>query len=807
MDALATAIWISLALNYAEVHGVDKGLQALDVARERADRAGDPRMSVRVHSQHAFVAMRAGRYEVAAAELARAERLIAHANDNDSFAILLNTGLLGLLNHDLTSARRALTRAIGQARRARMRVGEFKALHNLAYLEFLAGDLPLALRLMDEAGQIDADVSRGIWYLDRARVLAESGLIREADLALTDAAAIFRRDRLAQDLAEAELERARCALIAGDVSNARRLAASARDRFRRRGNDPWRRRAELVLLEGDLMAGRPGLRLVPPALRLSGELSAAGLPGPARTAALIAAEADMSAGRTDHAAEIFGGLTPCSRSDPVTLRLQDRLARARLAKQQGKRAEAARLVRRGLVDLARHQAGFGSVDLQTASAVHGRRLAQLGLELALERRAPAAVFAAAEQARSVSTRIRPVRPPSDSTAASLLAELRQVVEALRAVDQDRAAAAPLLRHRRELERAISARRWSQSGAGEAAPVAGMDDVQSALGASDATMVMYVEVGSALHAVVLGPDSARTASLGDVSPVLAQARRLHADLDVCAQPRLPNVLAGPVRQSMRRSAEYLDSSLLRPLGLSGGRLVIVSTGVLGQLPWGLFPSLSGVPVSVAASSTSWITARSRRAVSRRGSIVALAGPDLARASYEADGVAAQWPQGEVYREADSTCRQLREAMARASLVHVAAHGAHQTESPLFSSLRLADGVLFAHELDQAARTPDHVVLSACELGLATVRPGDEALGLTSVLLRLGTKAVVAGVARVGDEIAAETMIDYHRRLTAGVDSTAALAGAVAAADGVAPFVSFGADWYPPRFGDKDRRRVP
>ena len=50
--------------------------------------------------------------------------------------------------------------------------GEFKALHNLGYLEFLIGDLPTALALMDDAGHVDADVSRGVWLLDRARVLA-----------------------------------------------------------------------------------------------------------------------------------------------------------------------------------------------------------------------------------------------------------------------------------------------------------------------------------------------------------------------------------------------------------------------------------------------------------------------------------------------------------------------------------------------------------------------------------------------------------------------------------------------------------
>jgi CHAT domain-containing protein len=133
------------------------------------------------------------------------------------------------------------------------------------------------------------------------------------------------------------------------------------------------------------------------------------------------------------------------------------------------------------------------------------------------------------------------------------------------------------------------------------------------------------------------------------------------------------------------------------------------------------------------------------------------------------------------------------MAGARIAHVAAHGVHQTENPLFSSLRLADGPLFAHELDQSARTPDHVVLSACELGLATVRPGDEALGLTSVLLHLGTHSVVSGVARVGDVLAEQTMADYHSRLANKQDSAEALAGALADA-GPAPFVCFGAAWW-------------
>jgi CHAT domain-containing protein len=212
---------------------------------------------------------------------------------------------------------------------------------------------------------------------------------------------------------------------------------------------------------------------------------------------------------------------------------------------------------------------------------------------------------------------------------------------------------------------------------------------------------------------------------------------------------------------------------------------------------LLPRLAGRPVVVSPSATAWLAASTRRR-QRRSAVVAIAGPHLDRGAQEVKGVGQVWPDAVVHTDHLAERRQLTKAMATANLVHIAAHGVHQTENPLFSSLRLADGELFAHELDQAGRAPEHVVLSACELGLATIRPGDEALGLTSVLLHLGTRSVVAGVARVGDDIAAETMAAYHRELARGKDSATALATALAAndADHPAPFVCFGAAWHPP-----------
>jgi tetratricopeptide (TPR) repeat protein len=288
-QALAAAIWITQALDLAEVHGLERGLTALQEAQRRADEVGDPALRVRVHSNHAWMATRAGRFELALTQFAAATALIQHADPPDHFGVLLNSGTLRLYRGELAEATRLLTAAVEVAGQNQMAAGQFMALHNLGYAQFLAGDLPHALQAMEAAAQLEVEVSRGISLLDRARVLTEAGLVREADDVLGQAARIFAQERLSQDLGEAEVARAECALLAGDIAAARRFAARGRDRFRRRGNDQWRRTAELVLLQADLAAGRPGARLAPVAIRLEAELRADGLQTRAISASLVAA--------------------------------------------------------------------------------------------------------------------------------------------------------------------------------------------------------------------------------------------------------------------------------------------------------------------------------------------------------------------------------------------------------------------------------------------------------------------------------------------------------------------------------------
>ena len=105
------------------------------------------------------------------------------------------------------------------------------------------------------------------------------------------------------------------------------------------------------------------------------------------------------------------------------------------------------------------------------------------------------------------------------------------------------------------------------------------------------------------------------------------------------------------------------------------------------------------------------------------------PDALRAEVEAAraesaACTAAWVGSELLTGTAATTASVRGALAGADLGHVAAPGTHQQESPLFSSLRVGDGPLYAYELDAADRAAPCVVLSACEAGLAMVRPGDE-----------------------------------------------------------------------------------
>jgi CHAT domain-containing protein len=130
---------------------------------------------------------------------------------------------------------------------------------------------------------------------------------------------------------------------------------------------------------------------------------------------------------------------------------------------------------------------------------------------------------------------------------------------------------------------------------------------------------------------------------------------------------------------------------------------------------------------------------------------------------------------------------------ASVAHVAAHARFRADNGLWSSIELADGPLTVYELEQLRAPPGLVVLSACQSGLSTVRPGDEVMGFVTALLGLGARTVVASLAPVDDRASHDLMVAFHQRLHDGDRPAAALTAARALSPGAAGLaqVCFGA----------------
>jgi hypothetical protein len=498
---------------------------------------------------------------------------------------------------------------------------------------------------------------------------------------------------------------------------------------------------------------------------------------------------------------VAGRPGPPGRVDRLDTRLLWRLTRAELAAAAGQPAEASRHLLAGMAALHRHRAQFGCLDLQTGAAVHGQDLARAGLAAALARRAPGAVYRWSERARAQALLLPTVRPPDDPAAAATLEELRQARHALRARELAGRPVSGLRTRVEALQRGIREQSWAMPGRPDApvplpAPLAAVRERLAG-----AALVIYLRDGPALRSLIVTGDSVQLRTVGGYAAAEETVLRLRADLDAQAGRALPGRLATAIATATRQDAAAVGGAVLSPLLPSIGDrdLIVVPTGILMTVPWAALPGCAGRPVTATPSATSWLAATRRLAAARerdpgwpgaQATTVLVAGPGNARGDAEIQAIAALRPHASVLTGADATPAAALAAFGGAVIAHLAAHGQHQAENALFSSLELAGAPLLGYDLQQAARAPLMVVLSSCDLGLTDVRPGDETFGMVTALLSAGSATVVASVARVADDTAMATMTGFHRAITAGVSPAAALAAAL---DGepTAGFVCFGA----------------
>jgi hypothetical protein len=218
-----------------------------------------------------------------------------------------------------------------------------------------------------------------------------------------------------------------------------------------------------------------------------------------------------------------------------------------------------------------------------------------------------------------------------------------------------------------------------------------------------------------------------------------------------------------------------------------RLVLTTPGALAGVPWPMLPDIHDRQLTIATSATRWAGDRGRLAPTGTGFA---GGPGVARGDEELDRASIAWPAASVLRGDAATVDAVTRLASRVGLLHVAAHGRHAADNPLFSGLELADGTLFGYDIDRMPRVPHTVVLSACEVGRSSVRWGEEAIGMTRAWLHAGSVCVVAAPVVVADDIAAELLGAMHAGLAAGRSPADALAAASARTGIVAPFQCHG-----------------
>ncbi len=172
---------------------------------------------------------------------------------------------------------------------------------------------------------------------------------------------------------------------------------------------------------------------------------------------------------------------------------------------------------------------------------------------------------------------------------------------------------------------------------------------------------------------------------------------------------------------------------------------------------------------------------------------MAGPNVARGHEEVTRAAAEWPDARILRGADATAAKVAELAEQVDVLHLAGHGRHTGENPLFSAVELVDGPWFGYDIDELRRTPSTVVLSACELGRVSVRSGEEAIGMSAAWLHAGARTVLSSPVLIADDVACDAMARWHALVAAGTAPADALAQVSATEDDVVPMLSFGAGW--------------
>jgi tetratricopeptide (TPR) repeat protein len=767
------------ALGVALVHAgrTRQGLESL----ERGVAVSSGHTRAQVLFRRAYASWVLGQHRAALEDVRRAVPVLRQAGDVIWTAraltlratVHLALGAVERADADFTAAE-ALWDTTGQEH------DKADAVESRGLAAYRSGDVPAALRLLDEAQERYAKLGTPTFMLTirRCEVLMAAGLAPEA-LAEADAAIKVLDGIGGQSTLKAELllAAARAARHAGDAHTAIARADMAVRLFAGQRRTWWETHARLVLIEARVAAGRGSGRLVADAAAVADRLASFGAPA-APEASLLAGRIALGLGWREDARRHLEVAARSRHSGPPLARMTGWAARALWARAVGSDRQVLEACRRGLDVLDDHRTTLGASELRARATAQGAELAGLAARASLASGGPRRLLVWSERWRATVLSAPPTRPPADPALLSGLTAFREIAARAEGARMEGRPVPTLEREQRRLEREIRSRTLHIRGD---APGDGYRfDPRRLLDrlGDEVRLVELAVLDGRVQVLLCAQGRVRRFEGGLLADAEREAEHVQAGLRRLAHPgaeaRLPVVEAAGRR---------LEELLLGPAAarLGSGPVVVVPPGRLHQVPWALLPSLRERVFSVSPSASSWLRARETPPPAHGGQVL-VRGPGLATGGAEVPELAGLYGSATVLEHDDARVPRVLEELDGAALAHIAAHGAFRADSPLFSSLRMADGPLIVHDFERLDRSPYRIILSCCDTARFASVGADELLGLVTALLPLGTAGVVACSAPVNDEAVVPLMLSLHKGLSAGASLAEALRDARASLPG-------------------------
>ena len=775
----------------------ERAFAAAAKARDIFDVLGDEWRKARLELNVANIHHRQDRFADALAVYERAYADLLRWKDSEGVGVALhNMAVCLIMLNDFQRALDCYERARELCREHGMPLLEVQAEYNIAYLHFIRGDYDAARKALSQTRERSRDAGdayhQALCDLDEAEIYLELNLVDEAarmaeeatrrftelglgfetgrslaNLALAkhrlrnsgralellaDAKAVFEKENNPAWLALIDLYRAVILCERAQYVDARQLAESARETFRRLGLD----RREIIC---DLLLARVSLGISDPQ-HARGLLQKALARLTTLDAPQLAFQAHVLLG---DAARLSGNLSDASRSYDEA-RTQLETLRSSI---QGEELKIS-----FLEDKARVYRNLVELCLQTSDS------------------APDSVLRYIEQAKSRTLLERFVWPvpglnslPIEGSAGDPIQSLRRELNWLyrrleleqtsrEEVSIDRVTTLRTEVRQKEdsfvrILRDLNSRDDLQTHH-HAVPL-NPRDIRDALH-EDAAIVEYFEAGGDFVAVVVKHDRTEIVRLAPMQQVNTHVRMLEFQL---AKFRLghayPDAFQAQLLAATQSRLQELYRDLIAPLEstLDRRHLVVVPHDVLHYVPFhalydGSAYLIDRFTVSVAPSAGIY-TMCTRRTANAGGGVLLLGlhddkAPFIER---EIQSVAAVFDEARVFLGEEATTEVLRTVGRESSIVHVATHGVFRRDNPMFSSIRMADGYMTLYDLYQLRLPVELLTLSGCGTGLNVVAAGDELLGLTRGLLGAGAQSVLLSLWDVHDFTTSEFMSSFYR----------------------------------------------